>query len=732
MGPGIFFWRLQCLLLSLILCSTTAHQRIVRGPEDTVGSLHSTVILRCQVEDQKGAVQWVKNDFGLGTDRALPDYRRYSMVGRVNEGEYHLKIENVTLEDDDIYECQLEQVLDNAGQRSTPARLSVHVEPQAPRMISAQHVSAVAGMELRHSCTSVGGRPAPKLGWVISDSPQFSNNVTWLGDSRTRLSFSQDSRKTSGASLQARIINANQENSRLFSVFSNVSFIPKADYDGKYLMCIARHETYGKEVRSAAVRMDLKFAPRVSLSVVNGEMKEGEDVVLLCNVDAKPISTLRISWFHKGNHIRDKTTDSLVMRDLRMIDHGSEVVCSASNQIGTTTASMILNITYGPRFVNEPQNIEALPGESVHMSCHATGNPTPEIVWYKVGQNSPLSKGENFTIVSVHKYQAGEYYCLASVPGFQQVNQSNYLFIRGPPSVRLPPVLYANKKEDFQFHCDISGRPLAHEVVWWHNGKVLDTASLEGRVEIKQIPTPTGMQSQLSFHNIEDMDFGVYNCSAANPFGSKSESVELREQSVGRTISRMISETGNYVMVAGILFILAVASLICLGCLCCMCRKRCMRRTKKISGDHADVTIKCEALDGGQFYPEMYSGSPSNPDDVTIYSKDYIAIPQNNPDLDYLPPPTFQSVNGSPYQYYNPSTGFESTVRIEPSHDSFASNLSTSGTIISDAYGNMYSSDKLAPLEPLTEVATPDTESGTPLLGPLHHDRPTSRTSTHV
>ncbi|TMS36091.1 hypothetical protein L596_003346 [Steinernema carpocapsae] len=723
-----------CLLICLFLLECArAQQRIVKGPEDTFARLHSTVVLRCQVENQKGAVQWVKNDFGLGTDRSLPDYPRYSMVGRVNEGEYHLEISNVTLEDDDVFECQLEQVPNNAGQRSTPARLSVHVEPSAPRMVSSKHITAVAGMELRHSCTSVGGRPAPKLGWVISDQPQFSDSVTWLGDSRTRLAFLQDSRKSSGATLQARIVGVNQENNRLYSAISNISIIPKAEHDGKYLMCIARHETYGEDVRKAAVRMELKYAPRLKLSVLNGEMKEGEDVAFLCSVDAKPLNNLRITWFHKGNYIRDKTTDSLVMRDLRMIDHGTEVVCSASNSIGTTTASMILNITYGPRFISETKNYEALPGESIHMTCHAAGNPAPEILWYKEGQSTPLSRGENFTIVSVHKYQAGEYFCVASVPGFQSINQSHYLFIRGPPSVRLPPVVYADKNQDFRFDCDISGRPLAHEVIWWHNGKVLDTARMEGRVEGKQIPTATGMQSQLVFHNVEDSDFGVYNCTASNPFGSKSESVEMREKSVGLTISRMISQAGNYAVIVSICFLIGLTVLICLACLCCMYKKRCSSSGKKLSAEHADVTIKCEAIDGGQFYSEMYGGSPSNNDEVTIYSKDYIAIPQNNPDLDYLPPPTFQSVTGNPYQqYYNSSVAFENALRVEPSHDSFASNLSTSGTIISDVYGNMYSSDKLAPLEPLTEVATPDTESGTPLLGPQHHNRPTSRTSTHV
>lgn len=47
------------------------------------------------------------------------------MVGKLNLGEYHLQIKNVSVEDDDIYECQLSPTDSEPIQISTVARLTV-------------------------------------------------------------------------------------------------------------------------------------------------------------------------------------------------------------------------------------------------------------------------------------------------------------------------------------------------------------------------------------------------------------------------------------------------------------------------------------------------------------------------------------------------------------------------------------------------------------------------------
>lgn len=61
----------------------------------------------------------------MGITRDLPLIERYRMVGKLNLGEYHLQIKNVSVEDDDLYECQLSPTDNEKIQISSVAKLTV-------------------------------------------------------------------------------------------------------------------------------------------------------------------------------------------------------------------------------------------------------------------------------------------------------------------------------------------------------------------------------------------------------------------------------------------------------------------------------------------------------------------------------------------------------------------------------------------------------------------------------
>lgn len=44
----------------------------------------STIVLKCIVKNREGQVQWTRGGFGLGTDRSLPEFDRYTIIGREN------------------------------------------------------------------------------------------------------------------------------------------------------------------------------------------------------------------------------------------------------------------------------------------------------------------------------------------------------------------------------------------------------------------------------------------------------------------------------------------------------------------------------------------------------------------------------------------------------------------------------------------------------------------------
>ncbi|KHJ99168.1 immunoglobulin V-set domain protein [Oesophagostomum dentatum] len=103
----------------------SGEQAIVEGPQESYVFLGQTIVLKCKVKNQKGAVQWMKNGFGLGVDRQLKFFPRYSMIGSASRGEYNLQITNTTVGDDDIYACQISEAASEPAVASNPAKLTV-------------------------------------------------------------------------------------------------------------------------------------------------------------------------------------------------------------------------------------------------------------------------------------------------------------------------------------------------------------------------------------------------------------------------------------------------------------------------------------------------------------------------------------------------------------------------------------------------------------------------------
>lgn len=69
-----------------ITTTEIVYQRFAIEPMDQTAVIGSRVTLPCRVLDQKGPIQWTKDDFGLGAVRNLTGYERYAMIGSDEEG----------------------------------------------------------------------------------------------------------------------------------------------------------------------------------------------------------------------------------------------------------------------------------------------------------------------------------------------------------------------------------------------------------------------------------------------------------------------------------------------------------------------------------------------------------------------------------------------------------------------------------------------------------------------
>ena len=57
-------------------------------------SVGEHVTLPCRVVGKRGVLQWTRDDFGLGNDRDLTGFRRYTMTGSDEEGKEEKGIPN--------------------------------------------------------------------------------------------------------------------------------------------------------------------------------------------------------------------------------------------------------------------------------------------------------------------------------------------------------------------------------------------------------------------------------------------------------------------------------------------------------------------------------------------------------------------------------------------------------------------------------------------------------------
>ncbi|KAL6723547.1 hypothetical protein Aduo_018537 [Ancylostoma duodenale] len=707
------------LLVLCLVAFVEGEQTIVEGPQESFVFLGQTVVLRCKVSNQKGAVQWMKNGFGLGVDRQLKFFPRYSMIGSASRGEYNLQITNTTVGDDDVYACQINEAASEPSVISNPAKLTVLIRPTPPKLQKTSHfMNAVAGEAVTQSCLSRKGKPPPRLGWALSNDAEGRNISTWLGETRVKFSHLFKTSGVTQESLQADVEEEIQKDGYGYIVSSNISFVPRPDDDLKYILCLSQHDTFPGKSESDSLKLILQYAPRVNLTLASQQqLREGGSALLACNVDAKPLDNIRISWYKNGNQLLPHTTDTFFLETLKMEDHRTEYTCQASNSIGTSHASLRIDVSFGPRIMSTPQEKEVNEGESVSFRCDAVGNPTPTVLWTRAGDDQIVAKGDTITISNARNWQQGEYICTAIVDGFKHASVSHFLHIRGPPLITVPAELSANLGESIEMSCHISGRPKPLEVHWKRNGEELDYAS--GKMQVHQIPRSYGVESRLIIRDLREIDMGVYNCTANNGIGYDARAVTLK----ARGVTDVFASLGTTALVALSAGLLALFVLIC----CCLiCRRHKLpEKGARFLDDPSDVTVKCEVLDGS-FFPEMYSCGGESANIVT--SKDYISVPQNNPDLDYIQTTTFfnslypKCANSSTTEY-NLMNG-----RFEQSYGSFASGVSTPGGL-SDMYG--VNVEKTQGLETLPEIDTPKTSNYNFLPSP-EKSRPPSRTSTHV
>ncbi|GBP47854.1 Irregular chiasm C-roughest protein [Eumeta japonica] len=348
--------------------------------------LGTDVILPCRVENKVGELQWTKDDFGMGTNRTLNGFPRYTMIGSDEESNYSLEIRNVSLEDDGIYQCQVSSGLDgregqglmtivvigamaNSGTdflawfsrhgaggspaiRSRYAQLTVIVAPDPPKILQGAFIDATADEPVVIECVSVGGKPAAEITWVDNRQNVITDSVKNIEE------LMPDGHR------------------------SIITLKPKERHHNQTFTCQAQNIA-DRAFRVASIHIEVKYRPKVKVTVKSGEngvTPEGTDARIGCSVEANP-SAVSYQWYINRKAVIGDYAEELIIFNVSRDLNDATVKCEVTNKVGKGEGTATLEVAYPPSFISRPRNGAAAIGGTVTLSCDVDGHPEPRITW---------------------------------------------------------------------------------------------------------------------------------------------------------------------------------------------------------------------------------------------------------------------------------------------------------------------------------------------------------------
>jgi len=254
-----------------------------------------------------------------------------------------------------------------------------------------------------------------------------------------------------------------------------------------------------------------------------------------------------ISWFIDNSEVNSQqrneteigdkkrwTAVSNLIHTFSREQNGKKIRCSVHHQALTRNVreqSLTLDIQYPPsvRLERSPESKEVEDGvDSVSFSCLADGNPTPDIVWRKLGQSSIFRVEEELSFKPVRKSDGGTYICLARNEIGASDEISATLDVKYPPTkVRTDPVNFIDLEvgEDTTLTCEGDGSPAPQ--FEWHQRIDVGSGGEENTVYHR------GTGRVINLRNVTYEQEGLWRCSAFNIIKGRERKVHSEVLRIG-------------------------------------------------------------------------------------------------------------------------------------------------------------------------------------------------------
>uniref|UniRef100_A0A4W6FNJ1 Heparan sulfate proteoglycan 2 n=1 Tax=Lates calcarifer TaxID=8187 RepID=A0A4W6FNJ1_LATCA len=303
--------------------------------------------------------------------------------------------------------------------------------------------------------------------------------------------------------------------------------VARPEDSGTYV-CTARNNEGSTETKVEVVvegGSQVPSVPRASVPEPLMVVVEGQTVTLRCEAHGFPSpkitwSKLRspLPWRHKV------VNNSLVLPNVGRQDSG-EYICSATNNMGTTEVTIMLDVETPPYATSVPDDVAVRVGEVIRLQCLAHGTPPLTYIWTKLdGDMSPRAQvsGGDLQINLATAEDAGSYKCVAS----NKVGNSEVVAkvtVRSPLAVRVSPQVEVKAQGSaVEFTCSAAGG-IETKIEWLKEGGALP-------------PNHHIKDGVLRIENLEQSNEGVYICRASSVYGQAQDTARLTIQALPKVM----------------------------------------------------------------------------------------------------------------------------------------------------------------------------------------------------
>ena len=126
------------------------------------------------------------------------------------------------------------------------------------------------------------------------------------------------------------------------NVKSVLKLSPKMNYHNKNITCQAQNAAE-RSPRSASLLMEVKYAPKVTVTVEQDRVTELESVRLSCHADANPPNVV-YKWYINGEIAYGDYSTELTIASAHRKLNNAIVKCEVSNMVGKGEDTKALNV----------------------------------------------------------------------------------------------------------------------------------------------------------------------------------------------------------------------------------------------------------------------------------------------------------------------------------------------------------------------------------------------------